>query len=1002
MSNTVNNYTETDLGNISLNPRGEYDDSAAYEYLDTVSYRGGSYFCLAELETTITGIAPDAGRNSEYWQMIAAPGDMTPEYTAAHNDVIKKAVQVETSRAAVELAQQEIEAVQTDVQQLHSDTVQAAQEAENSKNSAANSAQSAEQSRKTVSESEQNINGQIAGFDSRVSEAVEQSKEEINTTKQQAINTITKQQTTSVNTVKTEGEKIITRVGNDAKTVADDRATVEEATQTVLNNAQEVARNAQTVASNTENAAASAESAKTSADNAAQSAKSVEDASKQIEQNKKDVDSLKEDLSNKITKFYASNQGEIHITDSDNGKIQDMMLYGKSEQNQYKGINLLPADISYLETIEVLIPKGTHIFWATDGTPALGGNFRFRNEDSTQETWFGVDAGKTAMTSTINIDAKYIDFLISKDQSVKICLGIGDDPVYEPYTGGQPSPSPDYPQEIKSVVNPTVKISSENETESQTVTLPYTLNAIPVSSDGNVTINGQQYIADYADVKRGKLVKMVDSSKLDNTQSIMGKTEWLLVEPQEIDLTQEEMQTLKTLATYYPTTNIFINSEQLDGYTVFNYPISMENDWNHVKQQIGDMREDFVNLKEYVKGANLPETWEQVVLAIKSKLYKEMYAVGDKFSNIWKDTNNSNKEYDNPLRINHFEDGLELEDGTTVNGMWLQTVYAHLKGVQFSHQQAFYVSGDGMVAGTYCVGFDYTWGDKGYVTKGDYWNFTLTKDVPAGGRLAGFYGAPDQPQTNWRVYVYSADGKTVLETVSAINKGQEGTLLGVMTAYGDENLNGIQQMAYGDNRYATSAIRQYLNSDKPKGEWWTAQTKWDIAPDQLSQIDGYLCGMDPELLAVLKPVKVVTYCNTVTATGQKQVKDITYDKVTLISLEQMYIEPQAAGEGEAHEYYKELNGTAKKFQWWQTYEILKTFAVENPTSPQYVRLRSATRNYAYDTWSVYSSGGVSYSYASYAIRPASLMFIGAAPSDAISAPTDAENTQEENTQEAVA
>lgn len=1002
MSNTVNNYTETDLGNISLNPRGEYDDSAAYEYLDTVSYRGGSYFCLAELETTITGIAPDAGRNSEYWQMIAAPGDMTPEYTAAHNDVIKKAVQVETSRAAVELAQQEIEAVQTDVQQLHSDTVQAAQEAENSKNSAANSAQSAEQSRKTVSESEQNINGQIAGFDSRVSEAVEQSKEEINTTKQQAINTITKQQTTSVNTVKTEGEKIITRVGNDAKTVADDRATVEEATQTVLNNAQEVARNAQTVASNTENAAASAESAKTSADNAAQSAKSVEDASKQIEQNKKDVDSLKEDLSNKITKFYASNQGEIHITDSDNGKIQDMMLYGKSEQNQYKGINLLPADISYLETIEVLIPKGTHIFWATDGTPALGGNFRFRNEDSTQETWFGVDAGKTAMTSTINIDAKYIDFLISKDQSVKICLGIGDDPVYEPYTGGQPSPSPDYPQEIKSVVNPTVKISSENETESQTVTLPYTLNAIPVSSDGNVTINGQQYIADYADVKRGKLVKMVDSSKLDNTQSIMGKTEWLLVEPQEIDLTQEEMQTLKTLATYYPTTNIFINSEQLDGYTVFNYPISMENDWNHVKQQIGDMREDFVNLKEYVKGANLPETWEQVVLAIKSKLYKEMYAVGDKFSNIWKDTNNSNKEYDNPLRINHFEDGLELEDGTTVNGMWLQTVYAHLKGVQFSHQQAFYVSGDGMVAGTYCVGFDYTWGDKGYVTKGDYWNFTLTKDVPAGGRLAGFYGAPDQPQTNWRVYVYSADGKTVLETVSAINKGQEGTLLGVMTAYGDENLNGIQQMAYGDNRYATSAIRQYLNSDKPKGEWWTAQTKWDIAPDQLSQIDGYLCGMDPELLAVLKPVKVVTYCNTVTATGQKQVKDITYDKVTLISLEQMYIEPQAAGEGEAHEYYKELNGTAKKFQWWQTYEILKTFAVENPTSPQLVRLRSASRDYASSTWYVSSSGGVYNSSASTASRPASLMFIGAAPSDAISAPTDAENTQEENTQEAVA
>lgn len=421
-----------------------------------------------------------------------------------------------------------------------------------------------------------------------------------------------------------------------------------------------------------------------------------------------------------------------------------------------------------------------------------------------------------------------------------------------------------------------------------------------------------------------------------------------------------------------------------------------------VGKKTTELSTDLNLLKEYVKGMNLPETWEQVVLAIKSKLYKEMYVVGDKFSNIWKDTNNSNKEYDNPLRINHFEDGLELEDGTTVNGMWLQTVYAHLKGVQFSHQQAFYVSDEGMTAGTYCIGFDYTWGSNGYVNKGDYWNFTLTKDVPAGGRLAGCYAAPDTDPKNWRVYVYSADGQTVLETVSTVNKGQEGTLLGVMTAYGDENLNGIQQMAYGDNRYATSAIRQYLNSDKPKGEWWTAQTKWDIAPAQLSQIDGYLCGMDPELLAILQPVKVVTYCNTVTATGQKQVKDITYDKVTLISLEQMYIEPQTAGEGETHEYYKELNGTAKKFQWWQTYEILKTFAVENPTSPQGVRLRSANRSYAYITWYVYSSGSVNNNAASSAFRPAPLMFIGAAPSDAISAPTDAEGAQEDKSQEAVA
>lgn len=46
MSNTENRYTETDLGNVAPNPRGEYDPAAAYEYLDLVEYGGGSYLCI--------------------------------------------------------------------------------------------------------------------------------------------------------------------------------------------------------------------------------------------------------------------------------------------------------------------------------------------------------------------------------------------------------------------------------------------------------------------------------------------------------------------------------------------------------------------------------------------------------------------------------------------------------------------------------------------------------------------------------------------------------------------------------------------------------------------------------------------------------------------------------------------------------------------------------------------------------------------------------------------
>ena len=183
----VNHYSETDLGNVSPNPRGEYDPKEAYEYLDLVSYQGGSYLCLTELGTTIIGTAPEPGHNTEFWQMLTLPGGLTSEYVAMHDNVVNKAAQVEISRAAVEQAQQEVEAAQADVQQLHEDTVQTAQEAENSRDSAAGYAQSAEASRKAAAESEQNINAQMTGLDQKVSESVTKATGDIATARQEEI-----------------------------------------------------------------------------------------------------------------------------------------------------------------------------------------------------------------------------------------------------------------------------------------------------------------------------------------------------------------------------------------------------------------------------------------------------------------------------------------------------------------------------------------------------------------------------------------------------------------------------------------------------------------------------------------------------------------------------------------------------------------------------------------------------------------------------------------------
>ena len=325
-----------------------------------------------------------------------------------------------------------------------------------------------------------------------------------------------------------------------------------------------------------------------------------------------ETDSLKEDLSNKITKFYASNQGETHITDSDNGKIQDMMLYGKSSQDG------VPTPYNPVEIKSVVNPTvkivGKNLLNPTLQTTTRNGVTCTANGDGT----YTLNGTATTIT-TFDIAQ---DVSCSSFRLVGCPVGGAHDASYELQartnnliygydTGDGKNIKADKnffiririntgincnnllfkPMIVDASLYPDATYDDFEPYKEQTVTLPYTLNAIPVSSGGNVTIDGQQYVADYVDVEREKLVRMVDSSKLDNTQSIVNKTEWLLAESQEIDLTTEEITAFKALTTYYPTTNISVNSEQLDGYTAFNYPISMANGWNYVKKQLNDNRD---------------------------------------------------------------------------------------------------------------------------------------------------------------------------------------------------------------------------------------------------------------------------------------------------------------------------------------------------------------------------------------------------------------------------
>lgn len=78
---------------------------------------------------------------------------------------------------------------------------------------------------------------------------------------------------------------------------------------------------------------------------------------------------------------------------------------------------------------------------------------------------------------------------------------------YEPYTGGIPSPNPDYPQPINSIGDSgsVDVVVSDNNGNSQTLTIntPNGLCGIPVDTGGNYTDStGQQWVCDEVDFKR--------------------------------------------------------------------------------------------------------------------------------------------------------------------------------------------------------------------------------------------------------------------------------------------------------------------------------------------------------------------------------------------------------------------------------------------------------------------------------------------------------------------
>lgn len=329
-----------------------------------------------------------------------------------------------------------------------------------------------------------------------------------------------------------------------------------------------------------------------------------------------------------------------------------------------------------------------------------------------------------------------------------------------------------------------------------------------------------------------------------------------------------------------------------------------------------------------------------------------VFPVGTQLVNTY--TAKDGKVYDCPWDVVKTDDIAEGETGTTAPAMVLQMHYASLEDIQFSAYQAFFVVPEaGLVAGAYNVKMGLDWGSN--VKTGTVYQFTLTKNAPAGARLTGFYNAPDVAPANWKVYVYKDRMKSELLETCNVTAGDAGTNLGTFLAKPNGNLNGLHPVGYGDNRWWKSAYRQYLNSDAPAKEWWAPQDEWDMKPDQADTVPGFLAGFSDDFKAALTRVKVVTYGNTVTDDGSAVV---TYDKIFLPSLEEIYCSPQVSGEGTYWPYWKERTGAKTPQALWQTYPLRITRDLAQRTVGRIVRLRSAGRGGGHGAFGVGSSGYV--------------------------------------------
>ena len=259
---------------------------------------------------------------------------------------------------------------------------------------------------------------------------------------------------------------------------------------------------------------------------------------------------------------------------------------------------------------------------------------------------------------------------------------------------------------------------------------------------------------------------------------------------------------------------------------------------------------------------------------------------------------------------------------------------AHYGTIPFCPSQLLYYTDVELPAGSYKFTLDHGAYGGGIEQDGTYM-FLTDVAIPADGGIrhnaVGYHKGSGYAKTDitaGKVIIYGPkNARAIVKDNIACSEWDgvtECTDLGTFTARSltyhtaDGKHNFTERNAYGSNRWKTSAARQWLNSDAapvPEGSevvsnWYTRQTVFDRVPGG-AKLAGYLYGLDPELKAVICPVKVKT-----ALPDQEKIDGATYeeteDKIWLASMTEIYGSNNSnVAEGTQFQYWKNTGNAAK-------------------------------------------------------------------------------------------